>query len=177
MPVNGQFVRSCKQGALQFVIAKPILAIVQIVLYTQGAYRDGYWGPNNGCALCSFSVYKICFGSSYHLVYVSILLTVLQALWFLDTCRNICLAQAQPPAFVPHSALYLWLALVNVSIHNLMDSQCPSTVQSGYTIDACAPLICHCYIVGASSLVHVHRTCAPCFISPASNLMPPHAWP
>ena len=50
MPVNGAFVRYCKQGTLQFVFLKPVLAVITVVLYTQGAYLEGYWGPNKGCA-------------------------------------------------------------------------------------------------------------------------------
>ncbi len=46
--VNGKFVRLCKQGALQFVLIKPPLAILQLVLYTQGKFHDGRWRPNDG---------------------------------------------------------------------------------------------------------------------------------
>ncbi|DBA98206.1 hypothetical protein WJX77_005615 [Trebouxia sp. C0004] len=46
--VNGRFVRQCKQGALQFVLLKPILAIIILVLYTQGKYAEGDWGIRNG---------------------------------------------------------------------------------------------------------------------------------
>ena len=49
--VNGRFVRQCKQGALQFVLLKPILAVVILVLYTQGKYTEGDWGVRDGCAL------------------------------------------------------------------------------------------------------------------------------
>ena len=48
LPVNGRFVRMCKRGTLQFVYLKPALAILTVVLYTQGHYTDGYWGPADG---------------------------------------------------------------------------------------------------------------------------------
>ena len=48
LPVNGKFVRWCKQGALQFVLIKPPLAIIQIVLYTKGLFHPGRWAPNDG---------------------------------------------------------------------------------------------------------------------------------
>ena len=48
--VNGQFVRTCKRGVLQFVFLKPLLAILQVVLFTQGGYVEGDWSPANGCA-------------------------------------------------------------------------------------------------------------------------------
>jgi hypothetical protein len=51
--VNGRFVRQCKQGALQFVLLKPILAIIILVLYTQGKYAEGDWGIRNGQVVCS----------------------------------------------------------------------------------------------------------------------------
>ena len=50
MPVNGRFIRLVKQGALQFVLAKPILAALTLILYTTGHYEEGNWAPNNGCA-------------------------------------------------------------------------------------------------------------------------------
>ena len=48
MHVNGFFIRACKQGALQFVWLKPILAVLQVVLYSKNYYTEGYWGINNG---------------------------------------------------------------------------------------------------------------------------------
>ena len=49
MPVNGRFVRYTKQMALQFVLVKPILAVLTLVLYSTGHYSEGNWAPNNGC--------------------------------------------------------------------------------------------------------------------------------
>lgn len=48
LPVNGRFVRLCKRGALQFVLLKPPMAVLQIVLYTQGKFQEGNWRPNDG---------------------------------------------------------------------------------------------------------------------------------
>jgi hypothetical protein len=48
MPVNGHFVRSVKRGALQFVIIKPILAVLTLVLFATGNYTEGDWSPPNG---------------------------------------------------------------------------------------------------------------------------------
>ena len=45
LPVNGQFVRVVKQGALQFVFVKPILAIITLALYATGHYSEGDWSP------------------------------------------------------------------------------------------------------------------------------------
>jgi hypothetical protein len=41
--VNGQFIRFVKQGALQFVILKPLLAILTLALYATGNYEEGNW--------------------------------------------------------------------------------------------------------------------------------------
>lgn len=41
IPLDGRFIRRCKQGCLQFVILKPILVAVTFVLYANGKYHDG----------------------------------------------------------------------------------------------------------------------------------------
>jgi hypothetical protein len=45
LPVNGRFVRAVKRGALQFVLLKPILAAVTLILYATGHYEEGDWSP------------------------------------------------------------------------------------------------------------------------------------
>ncbi|KAJ4892983.1 hypothetical protein Rs2_19777 [Raphanus sativus] len=46
LPLDGRFIRRCKQGCLQFVILKPILVAVTLVLYAKGKYKDGNFSPN-----------------------------------------------------------------------------------------------------------------------------------
>lgn len=41
IPLDGRFIRRCKQGCLQFVILKPILVAVTLILYAKGKYEDG----------------------------------------------------------------------------------------------------------------------------------------
>ncbi|OVA16575.1 Organic solute transporter Ost-alpha [Macleaya cordata] len=41
LPLDGRFIRRCKQGCLQFVILKPILVAVTFILYAKGKYEDG----------------------------------------------------------------------------------------------------------------------------------------
>ena len=41
-----RFIRRCKQGCLQFVILKPILVAVTLVLYSKGKYHDGNFSPD-----------------------------------------------------------------------------------------------------------------------------------
>ncbi|CAI5476973.1 unnamed protein product [Closterium sp. Yama58-4] len=41
MPLDGRFIRRCKQGCLQFVFLKPILAALSLILYSYGLYNDG----------------------------------------------------------------------------------------------------------------------------------------
>ncbi|XP_077240413.1 uncharacterized protein LOC143881307 [Tasmannia lanceolata] len=41
IPLDGRFIRRCKQGCLQFVILKPILVAITFVLYAKGKYKDG----------------------------------------------------------------------------------------------------------------------------------------
>ncbi|CAN1161691.1 Transmembrane protein 184B [Linum perenne] len=46
VPLDGRFIRRCKQGCLQFVILKPILVAVTLMLYAKGKYSDGNFSPN-----------------------------------------------------------------------------------------------------------------------------------
>ncbi|GFZ09498.1 organic solute transporter ostalpha protein [Actinidia rufa] len=46
IPLDGRFIRRCKQGCLQFVILKPILVAVTLVLYSKGKYHDGNFSPD-----------------------------------------------------------------------------------------------------------------------------------
>ncbi|CBI18744.3 unnamed protein product, partial [Vitis vinifera] len=46
LPLDGRFIRRCKQGCLQFVILKPILVAVTFVLYAKGKYEDGNFSAN-----------------------------------------------------------------------------------------------------------------------------------
>ncbi|KAL6545661.1 hypothetical protein OROGR_009535 [Orobanche gracilis] len=39
------FIRRCKRGCLQFVILKPILVTITIILYAKGKYEDGNFNP------------------------------------------------------------------------------------------------------------------------------------
>ena len=41
MPINGLFLRRCKQGVLQFVLLKPVLAIVSLWLEAADLFDDG----------------------------------------------------------------------------------------------------------------------------------------
>lgn len=45
IPLDGRFIRRCKQGCLQFVILKPILVTITLVLYAKGKYEDGNFSP------------------------------------------------------------------------------------------------------------------------------------
>ncbi|XP_057425511.1 uncharacterized protein LOC130718896 [Lotus japonicus] len=45
IPLDGRFIRKCKQGGLQFVILKPILVAVTLILYVKGKYKDGNFSP------------------------------------------------------------------------------------------------------------------------------------
>ncbi|XP_050381131.1 uncharacterized protein LOC126798259 [Argentina anserina] len=46
IPLDGRFIRRCKQGCLQFVILKPALAAITLILYAKGKYADGNFSPN-----------------------------------------------------------------------------------------------------------------------------------
>ncbi|CAL4928184.1 unnamed protein product [Urochloa decumbens] len=46
IPLDGRFIRRCKQGCLQFVILKPILVVITFILYAKGKYKDGNFSVN-----------------------------------------------------------------------------------------------------------------------------------
>ncbi|PIA40736.1 hypothetical protein AQUCO_02400066v1 [Aquilegia coerulea] len=48
IPLDGRFIRRCKQGTLQFVILKPILVVLTFILYAKGKYKDGNFSAKQG---------------------------------------------------------------------------------------------------------------------------------
>eukprot|EP00249_Psilotum_nudum_P022163 c28398_g1_i5 orf=883-2325(+) len=48
IPLDGRFIRHCKQGGLQFVILKPILVAVTFFLFARGKYEDGNFSAKQG---------------------------------------------------------------------------------------------------------------------------------
>lgn len=48
MQVDGFFLRRCKQGTLQFVLLKPVMAVLTLLLYAAGDYTDGNMSPTDG---------------------------------------------------------------------------------------------------------------------------------
>ncbi|KAI3788813.1 hypothetical protein L2E82_01591 [Cichorium intybus] len=88
IPLDGRFIRRCKQGCLQFVILKPILVAVTFILYAQGKYHDG-----------NFSV-----GQSY--LYLTIIYTISYSLalyalaLFYLACRDLLQPFNPVPKFI-----------------------------------------------------------------------------
>ncbi|KAI8476882.1 MAG: organic solute transporter Ostalpha-domain-containing protein [Monoraphidium minutum] len=58
--VDGFFLRRCKQGTLQFVLLKPVMAALTLILFSVGAYTDGDMSPRNGYFYISI-LYNICY--------------------------------------------------------------------------------------------------------------------
>lgn len=48
IPLDGRFIRRCKQGCLQFVILKIVLVAVTFVLYARNKYEDGNFNVKQG---------------------------------------------------------------------------------------------------------------------------------
>ncbi|KAJ7568430.1 hypothetical protein O6H91_01G032600 [Diphasiastrum complanatum] len=48
IPLDGHFIRRCKQGGLQFVILKPILVAATFILYSKKKYEDGNFSAKQG---------------------------------------------------------------------------------------------------------------------------------
>lgn len=59
-PVDGFLLRRCKQATLQFVLIKPVLAILTLVLYSCGKYEDGDWSPEGGYLYITI-LYNVCY--------------------------------------------------------------------------------------------------------------------
>ena len=60
MTIDSFFLRGCKQGALQFVILKPFMAITTLFLEGVGLYADGEFRADRGYAYLAF-MYNICY--------------------------------------------------------------------------------------------------------------------
>ncbi|KAG2445795.1 hypothetical protein HXX76_000399 [Chlamydomonas incerta] len=58
--VDGFLLRKCKQGTLQFVIAKPILAAFTLILFAAGMYEDGDWSITGGYLYIAI-IYNTCY--------------------------------------------------------------------------------------------------------------------
>lgn len=88
IPLDGRFIRRCKQGCLQFVILKPILVFVTIILYEKGKYHDG-----NFSAKQSYLYLTIIYTFSYS--------TALYALYlFYVACRDLLQPFNPVPKFI-----------------------------------------------------------------------------
>ncbi|CAI5958962.1 unnamed protein product [Closterium sp. NIES-64] len=48
IPLDGNFIRHCKRGCLQFVFIKPLLAGLCLALYATGLYEEGVFAASNG---------------------------------------------------------------------------------------------------------------------------------
>lgn len=88
MPLDGRFIRRCKQGGLQFIILKPILLVVTFMLYAKGRYQDGIFDTKQGYLYVTI-IYTI----SYSLALYALLL-------FYVACRDLLQPFKPVPKFV-----------------------------------------------------------------------------
>lgn len=80
--IDGRFVKWCKNGTLQFVLVKPILAAVTLLLYANNLYTEGNWNINNGWA---FEIFQ----SSLRLFKTTTLMHYVKDGLFLDSVLTI----------------------------------------------------------------------------------------
>lgn len=59
LQVDGQFVKLCKRLVLQFVIIKPVLVVLTIVLASQGLYHEGDWSVGSLCVPAAPPTYPL----------------------------------------------------------------------------------------------------------------------
>ncbi|KDP23315.1 hypothetical protein JCGZ_23148 [Jatropha curcas] len=88
IPLDGRFIRRCKQGCLQFVILKPILVAVTLILYAKGKYKDGNFSPNQ-----SYLYLTIIYTISYTMALYALAL-------FYVACRDLLQPFNPVPKFV-----------------------------------------------------------------------------
>lgn len=83
-----RFIRRCKQGCLQFVILKPILVVVTLILYAKGKYEDGNFNP-----LQSYLYLTIIYTISYSMALYALAL-------FYVACRDLLEPFNPVPKFI-----------------------------------------------------------------------------
>lgn len=83
-----RFIRRCKQGCLQFVILKPVLVIVTLILYAKGKYEDGNFNP-----LQSYLYLTIIYTISYSMALYALAL-------FYVACRDLLQPFNPVPKFI-----------------------------------------------------------------------------
>ncbi|XP_065852390.1 uncharacterized protein [Euphorbia lathyris] len=87
-PLDGRFIRRCKQGCLQFVFLKPVLVVVTLVLYAKGKYNDGNFSPKQ-----SYLYLTIIYTISYTMALYALVL-------FYVACRDLLQPFNPVPKFV-----------------------------------------------------------------------------
>lgn len=88
LPLDGRFIRRCKQGCLQFVILKPILVVVTFILYAKGKYEDGNFNP-----MQSYLYITIIYTFSYSVALYALVL-------FYVACRDLLQPFNPVPKFI-----------------------------------------------------------------------------
>ncbi|GMH06688.1 hypothetical protein Nepgr_008528 [Nepenthes gracilis] len=88
MPLDGRFIRRCKQGCLQFVILKPILVALTFILYSKGTYEDGDFSVNQ-----SYLYLTIIYSISYSVALYALAL-------FYVACRDLLQPFNPVPKFI-----------------------------------------------------------------------------
>ncbi|KAJ8444289.1 hypothetical protein Cgig2_029702 [Carnegiea gigantea] len=88
IPLDGRFIRRCKQGCLQFVILKPVLVAVTFILYAKGKYEDGDFSANR-----SYLYLTIIYTISYTVALYALVL-------FYVACRDLLQPFNPVPKFV-----------------------------------------------------------------------------
>ncbi|XP_058082324.1 uncharacterized protein LOC131230415 isoform X3 [Magnolia sinica] len=88
IPLDGRFIRRCKQGCLQFVILKPVLVAVTFIFYAKGKYEDG-----NFSATQAYLYVTIIYTISYSMALYALAL-------FYVACRDLLRPFNPVPKFV-----------------------------------------------------------------------------
>ncbi|XP_061945169.1 uncharacterized protein LOC133669148 [Populus nigra] len=95
MPLDDRFIRRCKQGCLQFVILKPFLVAVTLILYAKGKYMDGNFSPKQ-----SYLYLTIIYTISYTLALYALAL-------FYVACKDLLQPFNPVPKFIIIKTVFL----------------------------------------------------------------------
>ncbi|XP_020100193.1 transmembrane protein 184B isoform X1 [Ananas comosus] len=88
IPLDGRFIRRCKQGCLQFVILKPILVVITFILYAKGKYEDGNFSVNQAYLYITI-IYTVSYSTALYAL----------ALFYV-ACRDLLLPFNPVPKFI-----------------------------------------------------------------------------
>ncbi|CAI5502333.1 unnamed protein product [Closterium sp. Naga37s-1] len=140
IPLDGRFIRRCKQGCLQFVYLKPILAATCLCLYYYGLYEDGNFALSDGY------IYITCiYMASYSVAIYALIL-------FYVACRELLRSFNPVPKFLMIKAVVFLTYWQGVLVFIVAQLGYVSSAEDA--ADLQNVLICAEMVLGALGFIH-----------------------